>query len=632
MKNNVISERVKSFLASYPPFHFLSENDLEKLSFKIEILFFRGGAVIFEENQSPGNQFFLLRKGSVSLLAGNELFDQCDEGDIFGIRSLIVKKPYIATAQCTEDSIIYAIPHSVFENYLKEYPDVLMFFTAGFAAGKTVFREEEEHEASPNKLAIQAYGQGSLHGLNRIPTKNRKVYCTPDWNIQQAALKMKEEKVGSIVVVDEQLIPLGIITDKDFKTKVGTGQVLISESVSNLMSYPVKCISQNPTLQEVMLIFLKHNFHHLCVTQDGSSQTPMMGIISDHDLLVEQGDNPAFLMKKVRKASTMTELVDARNRLEKLIEDYLHKDLSIDFVAEITAEIEEAILAKIFEFSLLEMKLAGEEEPPCSFCWLALGSQGRREQLLRTDQDNALLFEEEGHQAYFLKLAYKITTGIETIGFLKCPADMMASNPKWCMSLAEWKNTFQSWISSSNSQSILHTTIFFDFSAVYGNAELAEGLKTHVFECLNELFLSKLALNALSSPPPLSFFRNILVEKDGAHKDLFDIKARAMVPLADLARLFTLYHKIEGLTNTYQRFEKIQTLEKEKSLFEEAALAYKFLMKLRTIEGISQHSDGRYVDIKKLNKLRRQVLKNIFETIAELQALVKVRFRTNLIS
>lgn len=635
-QGNIISDRVQDFLVKFPPFHLLQQEDIQALAKGVIIQYYQAGDIVFKEGEQPGQSFYVVRKGAINLWHNQELMDQCDEGDILGIRSLIVNKPYIATAQCSEESLVYAIPNAIFEPLLSQYADVSLFFAAGFAAGKTVFRHEQESNTSLHAVAVASYGQAGVSSFATVAPKSFRVSTSPDTSIQAVAQQMKDAQVGSMIIVDDNEYPIGIVTDKDFRNKIGTGLISIQEPISTMMSSPVSCVHQSPTINEVMMRFMKHRFHHLCITEDGTDQSPLISVISDHDIMVEKGDNPASLLKKVRKATSMEELTNSRVRLEKLIQDYLDKDVTIDFVASISSEIEVSLIEKIITFGIEKLENDGIGTPPCSFAWLALGSQGRKEQLLRTDQDNALLYETEVENAksYFLKLAEFINEGIEKLGFQKCPAGIMGSNPQWCLSLADWKKLFHDWIASPSPSAILNSTIFFDFRSVYGNELLVNELRHYIFQETqkNEIFVSKLAHNALLNPPPLSFFRNMLLEKDGEHKDLFDIKARAMVPLADIARVLAIQHQIDATTSTYERFNVLATIEKDKALFEDAALAYKFLMKTRTSQGIEEDTDGRYIDPKKLNKLRRHVLRTIFDTIHELQSLLKVRFRTTMMN
>jgi len=288
-----------------------------------------------------------------------------------------------------------------------------------------------------------------------------------------------------------------------------------------------------------------------------------------------------------------------------------------------------------------ELRLAGAEKPEASFCWLALGSEGRQEQLLRTDQDNALVFENIEDEAvyaaaknYYLQLSGKVTQKLNVVGFAYCPADMMASNPKWCMALQEWKDLFSEWVNTPNNEALLHSNIFFDYRPVYGNSRLAEQLTDHIFTDVDKqrIFLAFMARSALQNPAPLSFFRNFVVEKSGEHKDEFDIKKRAMMPLADAARVLIIEAKVGKINNTFRRFEKLAELDTaNRDLFEQAAEAYEILMRYRTLQGLKNSDSGRYFKPSELNKLQRNQLRNSFRPIDELQSLLTLRFQLSYI-
>jgi CBS domain-containing protein len=217
-------------------------------------------------------------------------------------------------------------------------------------------------------------------------------------------------------------------------------------------------------------------------------------------------------------------------------------------------------------------------------------------------------------------------------GFASCPGDIMASNPKWVQPMSKWKSYFSEWVIRPTEEAILSATIFFDFRPVAGNLRLGETLSLHIYEEIQnkKIFLNFLAKNALMNPPPLGFFKGFVVEKSGEHENEFDIKSRAMTPLADLARLLVLSHGVIGVNNTFKRFDRLAELEPNyEALFKQAAKAYEILMRTRALEGLKNQSDGRFIQPDSLGKLERQLLKNTFSPINELQNIVEVRFQVD---
>jgi len=272
---------------------------------------------------------------------------------------------------------------------------------------------------------------------------------------------------------------------------------------------------------------------------------------------------------------------------------------------------------------------------PVKFGWLAIGSQGRREQLLITDQDNALVFEDvpaEKHKAtktYFIKLAKKITHNLHLIGYDYCPANMMASNSQWCLSLSEWKKQFDTWITEPTEKAVMMCTIFFDYSLVYGDSNLVNSMTESIFKSISkfEVFLNFLAKNALLNPPPLGFFRQFLVEQNGENKDQFDIKSRALMPLTDAARVLILSYNIKDANNTITRYQKlIEVDSKNKELYLSCIDSFKILLRHRTKQGLKNNDTGRYVVLNDLSKTEKLKLKGCFVPIKAIQDLLKVKY------
>ncbi|MCB0400001.1 MAG: CBS domain-containing protein [Winogradskyella sp.] len=623
---NTIAERIYDYLKGFPPFNLLTREQLLSISKSVDVIYLENNQFLFEIGQPVANHFYVVRDGAIGLFrANNILVDKCDEGDIFGLRALLRKGEYKLNAKAIEESIVYSISLENLEAYITANSDASQFLMASFASNIRVKNTEEDDFVETLQHSSEyTYLQTADYSKNPIT-------CSINTSIKDAASIMTEKHVGSIVIVDNKR-PIGIITDKDLRTKIATGKHLINDSVSCIMSSPVIAYPETITIAEAQIAMLKHKITHLCITKDGTNNTELTGILSEHDIIVLRENNASALIKEIKRSRSAEQLIDIRQRTEKLLERYLEQDIPIDFISRLVSAINDTITQRIIEFSIAKM----DTKPPTKFAWLAIGSQGRQEQLLMTDQDNALVFEnvdEEKYnstQSYFLKLSDYINKDLETVGFELCPAQMMANNPKWCQSVMEWSKQFNSWITTPDQDNLMLCTIFFDYEHIYGDKELVNQLSESLFKSIDsyDIFLNYLGRNALLNPPPLSFFRQFLVEDDGEHKDHFDIKARAMMPLVDAARLLILSHNIKAINNTLERYEKLIELEPQnKDTYLFCIEAYKNLLTFRTKQGLKHNDSGRFIDLESLDKGNRLQLKRSFKAVKEVQELIKVRFK-----
>jgi CBS domain-containing protein len=281
--------------------------------------------------------------------------------------------------------------------------------------------------------------------------------------------------------------------------------------------------------------------------------------------------------------------------------------------------------------------------PPVGFCWLVMGSEGRKEQTFSTDQDNAIIFEDTGQEAdneaaksYFLEFARKAVHHLAKCGYRLCNGDMMASNPDWTQPLPAWKKMFDDWIFSPDPEEVLYSTIFFDFRPGFGNGQLAEELRSHLMKrtAAEKVFIHHLARNCLDIRPPLSMFKQFKVEKEGPFKGEVNLKEKGLTPFVDFARLMCLDHGLPA-TNTLERFE---SLRKEAFISHDFAArvmeAYEFLMELRLKEQLREMQEGKdpnnFVNPSELSDLDQRSLKKAFSLIGEAQSFIAAHFHLNL--
>lgn len=632
---NVIVERVADFLRQYPPFQDLNSEDLHQLASQVRVHYVPRRNYLFKEGDTAHKEFYVVQQGAVGLrskqLSSTNWIDICDEGDILGLRPLFADQTYAMEAMAREECVLYAIPFEVFKNLLLNNTRVMDFLLESFASNTRNPKASE----SKGKLLSSNYNSGEEPSSEldffqqAFYTKNPKC-LSPDESIQQAAFVMNKHKISSLIVENNKF-PIGIVTDKDIRRWVANGVLSSEDKLSTIMSSPVKCVPPHIHLADVQSLLLQHQIGHLCVTEDGTQHTEIVGILSEHDIVTAQANNPVALLKQIERVSQLESLIRIRESLSSLLEAYLNTALPMPYVMKVSRLITQALMQRVIELSV---KKTGT--PPAKFAWLGIGSQGRGEQVLLTDQDHALVFEDvsdeksESTQSYFLELAKEVSSIFNELGYVFCPAEMMASNPEYCLSLSQWKRKFSNWIDNPSSKSIMMCNIFFDYAKVYGEEELSKQLSEHIFKKLkkNQRFFAYLGEDAVKNPPPLGFFRQFLIEDDGRHKDEFDVKARAIQPLVEAARVLILSEAVEGKNNTVERFEKLIELEPQnEEIYAGCIKSFLVLSKFRAVEGFKQNSTGRYLELSKLSKSDKMKLKRTFKPIKEIQSLLKNRFQ-----
>ena len=633
--SNRISERVADFLGRFPPFNEFTTRDLGVLSLEVDIVYREKSSFIFKQGDAVHSSFYVVHKGAIELRHTNEtpIIDICDEGDIFGLRPLVAGEDYKLQARAREESILYAIPIEVFRPYIQSYEEVGNFLLESFASNtRNPYSKEHSGKlqltAGENTTSTRV--DNSYTSVIPLESKKKIIGCEIQTPVRQVAELMTGHSVGSVLVLEGDLA-VGIITDKDLRNQVATGNFPIESPAKNIMSSPVITYPSRLTISQAQLAMMKNDISHLVLTEDGTPDSPVLGVLSKYDVLLALGNNPEVLMRAIKRTRKIKRIVPIRKRIVQLLQGYLQDNFPMSLTTRLIAELNDACIKQVITLALKK-----EGPAPVDFSWLSMGSQGRGEQLLNTDQDNAIVFADVPRKQlpavskYFKKLAERVNRGLKTIGYEYCPAEMMASNPAWCLSLSAWKSQVTQWMSNPGKEEVLLSSIFFDFNHTYGDPALVRELSDYIFDTVESypMFYTHLAAGALQNPSPTGFFRQFLVEQDGKYKDFFDLKHRALMPLTDAARVLILSHHIKSINSTAARFEKLAELEPaNREFFLSCSYATKALLKFRTRQGLLRGDSGRFIALDNLSKEEKIKLKRTFKTISELQELLTIRFK-----
>lgn len=629
---NTIAEHIADFLKEYPPFNHLTFQELSEIATSIRVVNLEKNKTLFQINDSLHDSFYVVASGVIALSviadAEETSISKCYEGDIFGLRPFFAKNNYMMTAKAREESIVYAIPIATFRPFVANNSEVLNFLLQSFA---TSTRNSRDKEKLISDNIFYSDQQSEMQYFQTLSYNKSALTTTITSIAKDVAQLMTETIMDNVIVCDDNAIPVGIITDTDMRSKIATGRFPITTSVDKIMSSPIITVVENVSLAEAQLLMLKHNVTHLCVTQDGTNKSAVKGIISEHDLIVAQASNPGVMIKEIKRSHAPKDLKQIRERLTDLIQNSIRKNIPLSHISNIVSEINMAIIKRSVELSILDLG-----SPPARFAWLSIGSQGRKEQLLLTDQDSILIFEDVSPDKYrdvkdyFLKLGKKTTAILEKVGYELCPNGHMGSNMLWCKSLTDWTKQYNSWMNTPGENSNDLSSIFFDYEIAFGEQKIEEAIENVIFNNTqnNALFFDFLGNDALKKNAPLGFFKKFIVEEEGPNKDKFDIKTRALMPLIDGARLFILSYNIRGINNTYLRFKQLAITDtKNAEIYLNCAEAFLTLSKFRTLEGLKNDSSGQFINLNELSKIDKEKLKNALAPMKELEELIKSKFK-----
>jgi len=632
---NTIAEHIADFLKKYPPFDNLTFQELSEIATSIRVMNIEKHKTLFQINDVLHDSFYVVASGVINLSviadAEETLLNKCTEGDVFGLRPFFAKNNYMMTAKAREETIIYAIPIATFRPFVANNPAVLDFLLQSFATNTS---NPNDKENTRGKLisdnVYYSEQQSGMHYFQSLSYNNSPLSTTRTSIIQDVAQQMTNAITNSVIVCEKEF-PIGIVTHTDMCTKIATGRFPISATIDKIMSSPVITVVENVSLAEAQLLMLKYNVTHLCVTQDGTDKSAVKGIISEHDLIAAQASNPGVLIKEIKRSQTPKDLKLIRDRLTDIIQKSIHKNIPLSHINNIASEINLAIVKRAVEISILDLG-----SPPARFAWLSIGSQGRKEQLLLTDQDSLLIFEDvtadkyRDVKDYFLKLGKRTTAILEKLGYEFCPNGHMASNMLWCKSLSEWTKQYTSWMNTPGENSNNLSSIFFDYEIAFGEQKIEEAIESVIFNNSknNALFFDFLGNDAIRKNAPLSFFKKFNIEEEGINKDKFDIKTRALMPLIDGARLFTLSFAIKGINNTYLRFKQLAIADpRNAEIYINCAEAFMTLSKFKTLEGLKNDNSGQFINLHELAKADKENLKNALAPMKELEELIKTKFQ-----
>ncbi|MCK0110868.1 DUF294 nucleotidyltransferase-like domain-containing protein [Ornithinimicrobium sp. F0845] len=518
---------VAEFLAGHAPFRELSRPLLSALIRRSSVRYVRRGTRILSVGESH-EVMYVLRSGAVDITdREGGLVERSDPGTSFGMSPLVERAPSRYDFTALEDSLLLVVPEDAFRDLCAQDPTFESFYTSAHAA---------RLRRAVGVLHVAERGSAVLRTTLDDLVRRPPVAVSPTTSVRAAAQLMVRERVSSVLVLDGERLT-GIVTDRDLRGRVVAVGRDTEEPVARIMTPHPATARGDELAFEALMEMVDRSIHHLPVL-DATGQ--VIGLVSSTDLMRLEHNNPVYLVADLTAAQDVETLAELATRIPVILEQLVAEDASARDIGRVVTSLGDAL-----ERRLLTM---AEEElgpPPVPYCWVVLGSQARHEQGLASDQDNALVLSDEArpeHDAYFAALAARVSGGLEACGYPRCPGEVMATNPRWRASRSTWREHFARWVETPEPKAVLNGSIFFDMRPLHGDVRLVEELRDEVLSRTRgaDLFLAYLAQHAVARRPPIGFFRGLVLEKEGRHRDTLDLKTGGTAAVVELARVHAL--------------------------------------------------------------------------------------------
>ncbi len=541
-----------AYLRATPPFSGLRPEAFEAAVRDVEVVYEPAGKRLARVGGAPLEHLWVIRKGVVRLERDGQTLQVLEEGEIFGYTSLVTREATMDVV-VEEDLVAYRLPAAAFRALLGEAG-----FAGHFAAGLAE-RLRASLEQSP-VATFRADVSGAVGQLVRRPA----VWVEEGATVADAARAMREEGISSVLVRGAQA---GIVTDRDFRNRVLADDLGPETGVTAIVSRPLRTVAAATPIYEAWRTLLDSGVHHLPVTRDDE----IVGVITAGDLLKHSAAGPVAVLRSVERLPSRASLPGYARTVAEMTAVLLGGGLDATVIAGFVARLNDALVHRIVRWAEAELGPA-----PAPWAWIAFGSEGRMEQTLLTDQDNALVYSDEGEgsRAWYAALAERVNGDLVAAGFPECPGGYMAK--RWHAPLSEWTRRFRDWIDAPSPQALLEAAIFFDFRRVAGGLSLEPLDDALAGAADRPVFLRFLAKSALDfRPPPMLLLRL----KGGS--SVVDLKAHGISPIVFLARCYGL----EAGTRARGTLERIDAAQRAARVDEDVgtrvAEAYRYLIGLR---------------------------------------------------
>jgi CBS domain-containing protein len=622
-----------TFVSAHEPFDSLPVEEIAALCGQIEVSYYQAQSQILHHGASI-DALYMIRSGSVEVFRRTgELYNRLEPGDVFGQMGILLNGHVRYPVRALEDTLIYRIPAEKFLEMCDSFGEFGDYF--------------ETNEHSTLQQVVQSHDDENDMTTVRVRDiiQGEPVYLTADTTVRECAQKMTEQNVSSVVIFDQLIadefsadvdinegvsLPLGIVTDRDFRVRVLAAGLSLETPLRDVMSTDLITVPHDAYVYEAKLLMMRHNVHHLPLVRHDS----VTGIVALTDIVQYESQSSLLLVRGILAQETVEGLAELSSQVASVMVRMQKEGANSHMIGSAMS-----VIGRTFKQRLLQLAEETLGAPPVPYCFLALGSMARDEQLLVTDQDNALIlsvdYKEALHGEYFKKLADIVCDGLNACGYTYCDGGIMASNPKWRLTLQDWKQQFSEWIEKPDPQALLNASIFFDLEGVDGKVAWAEQLTRFIVgkAKANPGFLAALARNAMNRTPPLGFFKDFVLEKDGRQRYSLNLKRRGTAPMVDVIRVHAL---AEGSLsqNSFDRLEDLaQSALLPEGKKEALSDALEYLSMIRIRQQVAAVEAGEEADNtvepETLSSKERRGLKEAFQVLSSAQKFLKFRYTAN---
>lgn len=599
----------QQLLASIHPFELLNQRVIAQLSSQMDIAYYPKETVLIGP-RVEAQHLYIIIKGSVNELIDGELHNVYTALDSFDANALIyndVKSTFVVQ----EDLICYLLPKETFLNLIQDYEAFSSYFMKDFIAKHQSLKErQQQNDLTP--FMIARVSDIFLHEPCIVE------HAEP---IRNALVAMKELKTSSILVRENGAF--GIITDTDLRDKILLGETAISANAGSIASYPLITIDRNDFLFNALLLFTKHGIKRVAVTEEGE----IIGVLEQLDLLSHFASHSHLIAVQVNKAESIEELSRIQKDQLYLVQSLNSKGVKVRYISKLVSEINAKVYEKVYELTV-------PPELRERAALIVMGSEGRHEQVLRTDQDNGLIIEDSADVDAFSAYMETFSKHLEALGFPPCPGQVMVNNPLWCGNVTFFKKRIDGWIDTVNEQTLQSLSIFMDAQCISGNSRLLDELTAYLQKRFTgrEDILAHMAKATLSFETPLSIFSGFIVEK--SHANEIDLKKGGIFAIVHGVRTLALQHHITQ-TNTIERIKALNNHGLfDKKFATELIEAFDTLSGIR-LKAMLRHPNrlehANFINPSKLDKMERDLLKDSFKVVNTFKKFLTYHYHLNMV-